>query len=88
MAASVVLFAIALLVSITGPNDVVFGMTTGLTIALWIPWLTLALSLVTLVLTPSVIREGAIGAIPKLGYVLVVLSGLALSWFFYYWQVL
>lgn len=85
---SVVLFGIATVLVMGDPNEVGFGLTPGMQALLLIPWLTLVLAVVTLVLTPAVLREEAISPIGRIGYAAVMLVFLAFIWFLYYWQLL
>lgn len=88
MALTVLAFGFAAAGVMGSGNEIAFGITTGVRIALAIPWLIAALALVTVALTPGVLSEPALGIVPKAGYLVVTLSGLSIVWFLAYWRVL
>ena len=87
MGFSVVLFVCATALTMGGPNDVVFGLPTGLRIALMIPWITIALALLSVVLYAGVFRESSVTRLGRAGYAIVMLAGVGFSWFVLYWRI-
>ncbi|XOV89633.1 MAG: serine hydrolase domain-containing protein [Pseudomonadota bacterium] len=88
MALSVlVFFAVGLSVT-AGANDIVFGISAPLQAALLIPYITSALAFACVVFAPSVLRDVAVTRTAKLGYLVVVMAGIAVVWLMTYWQIL
>jgi hypothetical protein len=88
MAVSVVAFVMGLLMVVGGPNDVVFGFGPEAGFVFLIPYVTMTLSVFTLLLYLPVIREQSIGFVSRVGYGLVAVTGIAFTWFLTYWQLL
>ena len=86
LSTSALVFLIALAITMGEPDDVVFGLTPGLEIALTMPYLIMVLSLISLVLYLPLIREPAISKLSSAGYALVTLSGVGFVWLLMYWH--
>ncbi len=87
LAATVLVFLIALSIHVSSPNDIVFGLSTGVKATLSMSYLIFGLSLLVLIFTPAVIAERGTGKLAKTGYLLVTFTAIAFSWFLYYWRL-
>ncbi len=87
LAMTAYLFLIGLATAISGPNEIVFGLSTAVKVTMAATYLIFGLTLGVIWLTPGVLKATDSGRIAKIGYLTIPLTAIAFSWFLYYWRL-
>ena len=87
------LIALTLFVCLAGiagnaSQEIVYGLPTTISVLLWLPFLTMALLLVYLVLLAGMIRDDTIEVATKVFHLALALAATVVCWLFAYWNLI